>query len=337
MSKFEEIKSIHEDTWRNDKMEIGLDNPNIYTKTSKITNIVKYANDIMNYANETEYVNENKPKLWIWKHLKFIFSTGKIYEQTDRVILDKIINYFDKSEKTFIPCEYNISNYENEVIKNLEETYDIDNGNYHIMLIPYVLCSDTNDLKNAPEEIFTMVGPVDAYIDINRIVDYILEINYKYACVISDLPEKTQEYVYAGVPREFGDVEHREYQKKITRKGFDGNTMLMDNSDNIEFDGINRSVASKYQREVAGNNINPNVNKRKGKSLRQRIKEDIMDSRGIIADINSKGVHLRMNDYYETNKNKEDKPMYYLYEPGDEVNIGKQINGNDYMFANEHL
>ena len=111
----------------------------------------------------------------------------------------------------------------------------------------------------------------------------------------------------------------------------------MDNSDNIEFDGINRSVASKYQREVAGNNINPNVNKRKGKSLRQRIKEDIMDSRGIIADINSKGVHLRMNDYYETNKNKEDKPMYYLYEPGDEVNIGKQINGNDYMFANEHL
>jgi hypothetical protein len=321
-------------SWRNEDFEFGL----LTDQNSKIDNIintVKYTNDLLNYTNETQYANENTHRLWMWTHLKFIFSTGRIFEQTDKVILDKIITYFDKSAKTFIPCEYVVRNYLDSTIKDIENTYDIDNGNYHIMLVPYIMCSDPNELNNGPEEIYRRIGPIDVYTNIQQITDYIIEINYKYACVVKDLPEITQNYVYSGVPREFGTVE-KEYQAKITRKYFDGNSRVVENPDNIEFNNISRSVANKYQREIAGNNIVPNTNRRKGKSLRQRIKEDVMDSRAVIFNMDQRGAHLRMNDYYETNKNRDDKPNYYIYNENDNHELNSQIEGRD-DFLNQHL
>jgi hypothetical protein len=321
-------------SWRNEDMEFNILN-NVETPTSSITNTVRYANDLLNYNNETQYANENTYRLWIWNHLKFVFATGRIFEQTDRVILHKILNYFDHSEKTFIPCEYSVRTYEDKGVKDLEELYDIDNGNYHILLVPYVLCMNEADLVNGPEEVFRKVGPIDAYTELDKIVAYILEINYKYACVVKDLPQSIQNYVYSGVPREFGNVE-KEYQAKITRKYLDGNTMLEENSDNFEFNELNRTVASKYLREAACNNIVPNTNRRKGKSLRQRIKEDVVDSRAIIFNMDQKGAHLRMNDYYETNKNQEEKPNYYIYEQDDNHYLNSQIEGRD-SFLDQHI
>ena len=66
-----------------------------------------------------------------------VFSTGVIFEQADKVLMNKILNYFDHSESSYIPFKYIVSNYQNDYVKLIENENVIDNGNYHLLMIEH--------------------------------------------------------------------------------------------------------------------------------------------------------------------------------------------------------
>lgn len=236
--------------------ELGLGNP-------KLSNTVDDAKYIMNYTYKTfdstrttSYLNENKDRLWFWNNVGFVFAIGKVLEDEDKIVLDEILKSFDKTESTFLPNVYKIYMYNDPIIKRLEQMYNIDNGNYHFMLIPFVSTDDPNILIDGPESAYQKHGAVDVFVEPQKVVSYMCEVNYKYGAIRSlltdtisnqlNVPETSKEndryyhHTYRVInPSSSNPMEHR--PMRMERKGyFDSNA-----EDNFELINPEQDI-SKY-------------------------------------------------------------------------------------------
>lgn len=339
------------DQWQNTNYTFGLGLPNLTNEIKKKEDIMEYAMNYDKMMKETNFVNENKNKLWIWKNLAIIISTGVILDKNDQLILNEIISYFDSSQTCFLPCQFKILNYEDETIKIIEENYGIQNGNYHFILIPFILTDNKNNLNNAPESLYKKFGPVFVYQNMESITDYMIDLYSKYGAVNLQISNNVNGQLTTGSTRS-GEIltnnwmTHGDDPKRINRKGYidlessqwnqlvdpEQNYLKLAPSkhwgtDENEINLLDQNTT--YRRNLSNGHYreNPNLNlgwlnkdgynqnntyriKSKNNLYNQLHQERIKNAHVDEA----KGVHYKMNDYYESESNKIEKPNYQLYD-----------------------
>jgi len=342
------------DQWQNKNYTFGLGLPNLTTEIQKKEESMKFVSEFTRNMNQTSFENENINRLWIWKNLSIIFSTGVILDEDDKKILNEIISYFDNSQNCYLPCQFKILNYNNEIIKIIENQFGIQNGNYHFILIPFILTDDQNILNKAPESLYKKFGPVYIYQNIESITDYIINLYTKYGAVNSEINLKNKYNLgtfnqgsirnpnlnidnwttHGDNPRRINrkgyiDIESSEWEQLINPEqdyskiapnkywGTDENEInLLDQNTTYR-----RNLSNAYFREKPGINLgwlnqdgynqnNTRRLKQKNSLYNQLHQEQIKNAH--IDD--AKGVHYKMNDYYESESNKIEKPEYQIYD-----------------------
>lgn len=358
-------KTVPLDEWQNKEFSFGMSIPDLSKNQEEIKDLYSYAINVTQDIKETAYQNENSDKLWVWNNLGLIFSTGIVFEEDDKKMLDEILNYFDSSQTCFIPCQFQMFNYNNDIVKLIEMKFGIDNGNYHYILIPFIMTDDSSILSKAPEKNFKSFGPINIIQGEDNIVQYIIDLNDKYGAVATDITpsvanylninqnsnlHNTNNYNDSGIVRTMNPTTNNWQQhggnfKRIQRKGYiDAETSdwqeLVDPQQDYnkiapnkywgeeDSESSYRRNMKAYHRENAGVNMgwfnkegyNQNVNSYRSKvknSLYNQLHSEQLKN----VEINqTKGVHMKMNDYYETEENKINKPNYTIYETSDSDN-----------------
>jgi len=164
----------------NKTFELGLGVSDNTPTATKIKDIMDYTYKTFDQTKTTEFMNENQERLWFWTNVGFLFSEGLVLEAEYRVVFNELMQYFNKANQTFLPNVYKILNYSSPVIQTIEKNYNIANGNYHFLLIPFVLTDNPEILRMAPEKAYARYGPIDVFTDINQIIEYMAEVMYKY-------------------------------------------------------------------------------------------------------------------------------------------------------------
>lgn len=360
-------------TWRNTHFEYGLEPSDKKNITDNIVDLNKFTNKVLTASNETMFLNENKARLWFWKNVMFIFSTGTIFNKLDSIQLQTYLSYFSKDETCYLPNIVKIYNFESPEIKQFEKEFNIGNGNYHVMLIPFVLDGSSVSVNRsigqmivAPEQGYERFGPVDVFITPEEITNYLQEVNYKYGCVRRSVPDSIKEGIFGqarkmptgdGVP---GVVEEIGLSKRIHKKGYidlinNGKDELVSPEQNLfryapqrnyyetsDSDKLVDSETAKVVYRGSNKTISREKNVDDGRTWqgkrqnRQQQKDSLynklLDTRRYVQTTmimpHGKGAMLKMNNYYETEHNKTEKPNYEIYEGGDQWD---QVNGRDEM------
>ena len=259
-----------------------------------------------------------------------IFSTGVIFEQADKVIMNKILNYFDKGESSYLPFEVIISNYKNDYVQLIEKENVIDNGNYHCLMIEHFLKSD-DELKNSSKLNYQNWNTEEnkteeVFIDFEEISDEIINLNNKYAIeghIFKSYNDK--DYVFSGVKRENLGALKRQFIQDVE---FDFQKELNKDTTN-DVDYI-RGVSKKNQRNTLINDY-VNTNRRTGKSLRQRIKEDVKSHQ--VDNIGA--VHKKNNDVmYDFIRKEQEKRDEQLNSDHPNYTTLNDKNGFDFVLDN---
>lgn len=180
----------------------GLNLKNLESEKDEIKYLMNYTSNLFESKKTTEYLNENTAKLWFWKHISLIFSIGIVYEEEDKQIMNAILKYFNKKDDVFIPNVYKIFDYRNKFISTIEKEFDIGNGNYHIMLVPFVTTDDPVVLSKSPESVYSSYGPLTPFVDLDNIVSYIIEINNKYGAVKSGMTEDVAKILHVNLHKD---------------------------------------------------------------------------------------------------------------------------------------
>ena len=133
----------------------------IYNKETEADKIIDYnGNDIINYSNEKE---------WFYKNIVFVFSIGKIFDEEDDKLTNEILACFStKPNAAYLINNYYVKNFDDELVKAIEEKYNVGNGNYHLMLSVVCVASD-DDIKNAPMNELKHRGIINCLTSFNTI------------------------------------------------------------------------------------------------------------------------------------------------------------------------
>ena len=118
--------------------KLELNDTKSYSPTVNLTKINDY--DYLAY--------DSKVKEEYWSNTTFIFSVGIVFDDNDTNILIELVNMFDSNQSTFLPNDYQLSSYKDELIKTVEDNWNISNGNYHLMLVVLVNDSVNNIILN---------------------------------------------------------------------------------------------------------------------------------------------------------------------------------------------
>lgn len=82
---------------------------------------------------------------FIKNNLKLVFVIGSVFFKEDKDNLDKLLDYFDREQPSYIDLDYEVTNYKDPRVQIVENTYEIDNGNYHILMITTIPTDDPNE------------------------------------------------------------------------------------------------------------------------------------------------------------------------------------------------
>lgn len=332
-------------TWINKNFEYGLEPTDKSFVIKDAHDLNEYVRNVFKMNKETTFLNENSSKLWFWKNVGLLFSTGVIFRNTDVVELNEYLSYFDSDQNTFLPIKYKITNYKDPEIQALEKMYNLGNGNYHILMIPFVYATDPIELEKAPESGYSKTGPVDTFLTQEEITNYMLEINYKYGCIKSELSEPKQSAPNGafGIKRTIEPSTENPYlhganTKRINRKGYiDLNTNDAYELINPEQDLFKFAPQRQYFDENDQGPFYRTQNKtipRDGKYTDnsqtwqgRRVKRtegkhslynELINQRKYPQTTmlmpSGKGAIYKVNQYYETLQNQEEKPNYELYD-----------------------
>lgn len=90
----------------------------------------------LNKLTDYEYLAyDSKLKEEYWTHIKFIFSVGLVFDDDDTNVLIELVDMFNTNQSTFLLNDYQLGSYKDDLVKTIEENWNIVNGNYHLMLI----------------------------------------------------------------------------------------------------------------------------------------------------------------------------------------------------------
>ena len=121
---------------------------------------------------------------WFQDNVFFIFSSGCIFSDKDKEILDSILTYFDSGNPLgkYILNKKLFTNYEDAKMKEIESKLSIVNGNYHICAVIGVY--DTADLKCAPESALSRHGLISYHLAWPEIRNVVLDYVQRYGYAI---------------------------------------------------------------------------------------------------------------------------------------------------------
>lgn len=191
-----QVRMLNYATNPDTELGLGVANP----KSSK--HVIDYAAQLFEQSKTTEFLNENQAKLWFWKYVGFLFVEGTVLESTYRVIFNEVLEYFNRQNQSFLPNVFKIMSYKDDIITKIEQDYNIGHGNYHFMLIPFVMTSDVKILQQAPESAYQKYGPVDVLMEPNTIVEYMCEVMYKYGTMTNLLTDEIANALEVSQPTE---------------------------------------------------------------------------------------------------------------------------------------
>lgn len=316
-----------ENTWH-----MGLNDLTIPSK--EIIQTMEYAYNLFQEERETQNINENKPRLWFWNNVSFVFSIGAIFEANDHQVFDQIMLYFDKHEDAFLPNKVLVQDYKNsKIVENIERYYDIGSGNYHLLMA--IIVTSDDDLNNAPESIYQRYGPVFGSVNMVEIVDTMIEVFTKYGAVkqfLGPTIKGTLGISYdmsksgtTGMPREYlrDDSVRRMYRKGFldfeANDGYEEvNPMIIHHPDSVRRQWFNEEQEGTNFRKSAkiksrnGTSQAPIKRTNTQNSLYNQLHNPVeIIQTPHISDM--KAVQYKMDFYKETIQNRQDKPNYELY------------------------
>ena len=277
-------------------------------------------------------VNMNEDRMWFKEYVSLIFSVGCIFNAADREKMDEILKVFENDGEVGYLANYKkILNYDDKLIKAIEEKMEIGNGNYHLCLITIVTTNDENILSKAPEKQYSVSGIINKYCEWGEIYSYINQIVSKYG--ISTEQEIHHDDKLSWEMGQEGKsvktVRHSEVESNfdIDIDPDDENQIKLDRE--LEFmkereEHFNtRQRNTKMLREDKDGSFNQYRNRfTKNGSLYTRIQRD--ESCGITDDSlvdEHKGIQLRMHESQPPPNKIRDE--YQLYENPDTYEGGK--------------
>lgn len=133
--------------------------------------------------NGTILLNADDNKKWFQKYVMFAFFTGRIFDETDRDMLDKIrVCFAEDHANAFLMNHHVVENYQTDLARATEQKYHLQSGNYHILLAVIVYAPE-DQLANAPEQLFKQRGIVLTEMDWDKVYMVVHEYLLKYALV----------------------------------------------------------------------------------------------------------------------------------------------------------
>lgn len=141
--------------------------------------------NILRDPNGALIINADDNKIWFSKNVAFIFGIGAIYDEEDDKIMNNVMAYFNNNhENAFLMNHHRVEGYlESKLIQEIERKLKLDNGNYHVFLVPIVYTSDPKILSQSPEPKYSVSGIVDKYMKWQTITNYLREVIAKYGLI----------------------------------------------------------------------------------------------------------------------------------------------------------
>lgn len=134
-------------------------------------------------------INADYDRMWFRNNVFFIFSTGCIYDEEDDELFANILEIFQENDRiAFLDNNIMVLDYNNPLMKSIEDKMAISNGNYHVCCVPAVY--KTANTTNAPEGLFMRQGLLAKYISWEEITDFITSCVSKYGLLIARAKDK---------------------------------------------------------------------------------------------------------------------------------------------------
>ena len=343
--------------WENKGYELGLGVQDKTEDVKRAKYVIDYMGQTFEHAKTSEYLNENQNKLWFWENIAFLFSVGKIFRDEDRLMFNEIVGYFDKDQNSFLPNIYKVYDWNDELIKKIEIINGIGNGNYHLMLIPFNMISDKKILDKAPEPAYKYFGPVNVFVDYDKMVEYMCEVMYKYGAIKTMLTDTVSNLLNIESKNGVNTYQHTvrvmnpsssnpmlNTPMRTDRLGYfdinaEDNFELINPEQNVvdfaphryflkpsDLNGDSKSdiyyrrPAKEVQRETL-TNTGYNVKRHEGKKgLYTQIHSiDVIPNNYVDSQV--KGGMLKVNTMYESTAEKEENPNYIVYSESDDIPI----------------
>lgn len=289
-------------------------------------------------------VNLTNEKIWFKDYVALIFSIGCIFNESDNIKLNEIMKCFNNDGETGFLMNYKkVLNYDDRLIKAIEEKMEIGNGNYHVCLITIVTTNNKEILENSPERQYSISGVINKYCEWKDIFAYMNQIVARYG-VITEQEIHHDERLSWEMGQEgmaTKTVRHSEVESNFDIDIDPEDESQIKLETELEFmkekeEHFNtRQRNTKMMRE--GEGYNPYRNRfTKNGSLYTRIQRD--DNCGIsdytpIDD--HKGVQLRMNESQMPPNRVSDE--YQLFNDSDSYVNGKNITGVASSAAREQI
>ena len=121
---------------------------------------------------------------WFQDNVFFIFSSGCIFSDKDKEMLNSVLAYFDSTNPSgrYLLNKRLFTNYEDAKMKEIESKLAIVNGNYHICAVVGVY--DTADLNAAPEHALSRHGLISYHLAWNEIRTIVLGYLQRYGYIV---------------------------------------------------------------------------------------------------------------------------------------------------------
>lgn len=291
-------------------------------------------------------VNITEAKAWFKDNIAFIFSIGCIFNESDRLKLNELLKTFSNDGHVgFLMNYYKVLDYNNDLIKAIEQKMIINNGNYHVCLFVIVLSSDQEVLRKAPEDQYSITGVISKYCEWTEIFQYMQRIIAKYGLATEQIITHDDP-----LPWEAGaeglavkTVRHPEVESKFDIDIDPENENQIILNQELQFAKEKEELFhtrvrnTRFDRNDKDASYNPYRNRfLKNGSLYTRIERDA--SNGIISDsIHDEhvGVQLRMNESVQPPQ--EIRPEFQLYDDPDTYEGGRNIITTSDTSTREHI
>lgn len=279
-------------------------------------------------------INITEDKLWFKDYVSLIFSIGCIFNENDREKLDTLLKVFENDgEVGFLMNFKKVLNYNDKLIKVIENKLELGNGNYHLCLITIVTTDDTCNLSKAPEKQYAVSGVINKYCEWDEIYKFMEKIIARYGLATEQILTHDDKLSW-----EMGTeglavktVRHTEVESSFDLDIDPNNENQIRLDRELEFMKEREEIfntrqrSTKMLRDNKDASYNPYRNRFiKNGSLYTRIHRE--DNCGIVDDsLNDehKGVQLRMNE--RIMPPDRERQEYQLYNSSETYVDGKNV------------
>ena len=301
-------------------------------------------------------INNSTDKQWFKDYVALVFSIGCIFNINDQMRLNEILKLFENSgDYGFLMNYHKVMNYEDPLIKAIEQKMEIGNGNYHLALITIVQTQDPNVLAQAPEQKYRFSGTVEKFCEWNEIYSFMKEIVARYGLMTPIEPILDHKTADTMATWEIGN--EGKATKTIRHTETESNFDIDIDPDDENQISLNADLEFKHEqdehfkprvREVLRSRASENNNPQRmrniyNKSLYTRIAESIDSNITHDSTMDEhKGVQFKFNQ----SKQPPPKQMaeYQLYEDDSTYQDGKNVmkfssdqSSRQYMPTFQHL